>query len=114
MAERRKSDRARTFFGGMIAFNKRNSTMDCRVRDFSSTGARVHLTNTAVIPGQFDLTIARKERSFRARKVWRSVDEAGVTFLGEYNMRCAYRWIWRGVCDRAKLRKRFCANASRS
>ncbi|MGB7716287.1 MAG: PilZ domain-containing protein, partial [Pseudolabrys sp.] len=25
----------------MIAFNKRNSTMDCRVRDFSATGARV-------------------------------------------------------------------------
>jgi len=40
-------------------------------------GARVHLTNTAVIPDQFDLTVARKERSFRARMVWRSV-EAGV------------------------------------
>lgn len=85
MSERRKSDRARTFLGGTIAFNKRNSTMDCRVRDFSSTGARVHLTNAAVIPDQFDLTIARKERSFRARMVWRRVDEAGVTFLGEYN-----------------------------
>jgi hypothetical protein len=65
--ERRNSDKARTFFVGMIAFNKRNSTMDCRVRDFSSTGARVHLTNTAVIPDQFDLTIGRKERSFRAQ-----------------------------------------------
>ena len=43
MCERGKSDRARTFLGGMIAFNKRNSTMDCRVRDFSATGARVHL-----------------------------------------------------------------------
>jgi hypothetical protein len=92
MLERRKSDRARTFLGGMIAFNKCNSTMDCRVRDISSTGARDHLTNTAVIltntaviPDQFDLTIARKERSFRARMVWRSVDEAGVAFLGEYN-----------------------------
>jgi hypothetical protein len=38
----------------MIAFNKRNSTMDCRVRE-------VHLTNTAIVPDQFDLTIARKE-----------------------------------------------------
>ncbi|MGC2749064.1 MAG: hypothetical protein WA309_16620, partial [Pseudolabrys sp.] len=63
--------------GGMIAFNKRNSTVDCRVRDFSATGARVQLTN--------DLTIARKERSFRASMVWRSVNEAGVAFLGEYN-----------------------------
>ncbi|MGA7032306.1 MAG: PilZ domain-containing protein, partial [Pseudolabrys sp.] len=69
MSERGKSDRARTFLGGMIAFNKRNSTMDCRVRDFSATGARVQLTN--------DLTIARKERSFRASMVWRSVNEAG-------------------------------------
>lgn len=59
--------------------------MDCRVRDFFATGARVHLTKTAVIPDQFDLTIARKGRSFRARLVWRSVDEAGVSFLGEYN-----------------------------
>ncbi|MGA9513517.1 MAG: hypothetical protein WBV51_08100 [Pseudolabrys sp.] len=61
MSERGKSDRARTFLGGMIAFNKRNSTMDCRVRDFSATGARVQLTNTAIVPDQFDLTIARKE-----------------------------------------------------
>ena len=59
--------------------------MDCRVRDFSATGARVHLTNTAIVPDQFDLTIARKERSFRASMVWRSVNEAGVAFLGEYN-----------------------------
>lgn len=85
MSERGKSDRARTFLGGMIAFNKRNSTMDCRVRDFSATGARVQLTNTAIVPDQFDLTIARKERSFRASMVWRSVNEAGVAFLGEYN-----------------------------
>jgi hypothetical protein len=85
MLGRRKSDRARTFFGAMIAFNKRNSTIDCQVRDFSSMGARVHLTNTAVIRDQFDLTISRKVRSFRARMVWRSVDEAGVAFLGEYN-----------------------------
>ena len=83
MCERGKSDRARTFLGGMIAFNKRNSTMDCRVRDFSATGARdLPYRN---YPDQFDLTIARKERSFRASMVWRSVNEAGVAFLGEYN-----------------------------
>ncbi|MGB8125444.1 MAG: hypothetical protein WCF50_17285 [Pseudolabrys sp.] len=55
------------------------------MRDFSATGARVQLTNTAIVPDQFDLTIARKERSFRASMVWRSVNEAGVAFLGEYN-----------------------------
>jgi hypothetical protein len=85
--------------------------MDCRVRDFSSTGARVHLTNTAVIPDQFDLTIARKERSFRARMVWRSVDEAGVTFLGEYNNEMPVsldlaRRLRQSEAEKAVLRKR--------
>lgn len=28
------------------------------------------------------MTIAHKERSFRARMAWRSIDEAGVEFLG--------------------------------
>ena len=56
------------------------------MRDFSATGARVHLTNTAIVPDQFDLTIARKERSFRARMVWRRAStRPGVAFLGEYN-----------------------------
>jgi hypothetical protein len=68
MFERRKSVRSRTFLGGMIAFNKRTSTMDCRVRDFSSTGARVDLTNAAVIPDRFDLTIAR--RTVRFARAW--------------------------------------------
>lgn len=84
MAERRKSVRSRTYFGGVIAFNKRASTMNCQVRNFSSAGARVALASTTVIPDRFDLTIVRKERSFRARMVWRGADEAGVVFLSEY------------------------------
>jgi hypothetical protein len=84
MAERRKSVRWRTYLGGVIAFNKRASTMDCQVRNFSPAGARVALTNAAVIPDQFDLTIVRKECSFRARTVWRGANEAGVAFLSEY------------------------------
>jgi len=111
MFERRKSVRSRTFLGGMIAFNKRTSTMDCRVRDFSSTGARVDLTNAAVIPDRFDLTIAQKDRSFRARMVWRRVYEAGVAFLGEYNDEMPVPWdlakrLRASEAEKAALRKR--------
>ena len=88
--------------------------MDCRVRDFSATGARVQLTNTAIVPDQFDLTIARKERSFRARMVWRSVNEAGVASWANTTMKCPCRWSWPGACDKAKLRKRSCETASPS
>jgi PilZ domain len=84
MVEKRKSSRSRTYLGGVIAFNKRASTMDCHVRNFSPAGAKVALANSTVIPDQFDLTIARKERSFRVRTVWRGINEAGVVFLDEY------------------------------
>ena len=84
MGERRRSARARTFLGGVIAFNKRASTIDCEVRNLSPAGAKVVFTNTSVVPDQFDLTIARKDSAFRARMVWRGINEAGVAFLDEY------------------------------
>src|SRR5262245_66677574 len=85
MVEKRKATRSRTLLGGVITFNNRASTMDCQVRNFSAGGAKVIFTNTAVVPDQFDLQIARKERSFRAHMVWRAPNEAGVAFLNEYN-----------------------------
>ncbi|MGC1625069.1 MAG: PilZ domain-containing protein [Pseudolabrys sp.] len=88
--------------------------MDCRVRDFSATGARVHLTNTAIVPDQFDLTIARKERSFRARMVWRSSMRPGSLSWANTTKKSPCRWSWPGACDKAKLRKRSCETASPS
>ena len=84
MSERRKALRARTILGGVISFNKGRSTLDCRVRNFTAEGARIEFTNTAIIPDEFDLTIARKEATYRARTVWRSVDAAGLQFLTEH------------------------------
>jgi hypothetical protein len=85
MIERRNGVRSRTYLGGVIAYNKRKSSMDCHVRNFSPAGAKITFTNFAAIPDQFDLAITRKERSFRARMVWRGVNEAGVVFLDEYD-----------------------------
>ena len=94
MFERRKSARSRTYFGGVIAFNKRSSTMNCHVRNISPAGAKVALTNAAVIPDQFDLSIAQKARSYRARMVWRGANEAGIAFLGEYTQYLPVSMDW--------------------
>ena len=83
MQERRQEVRERTFFGGEIAFNQRASSMGCLVRNLTSQGAMLALANSAAIPDKFDLNIDRKARSFRARTVWRHVDEAGVEFVEE-------------------------------
>jgi hypothetical protein len=111
MVEKRKAARSRTLFGGVIAFNNRASTMDCQVRNLSAGGAKVIFTNTAAVPDQFDLQIARKERSFRARMVWRAPNEAGVAFLSEYNHDTPVPLEWARrlrecEAEKAALRKR--------
>ena len=111
MVEKRKAARSRTLLGGVIAFNKRASTMDCQVRNLSTGGAKVTLSNTAAVPDQFDLKIARNERSFRARMIWRAPNEAGVVFLSEYNqdVPVPLEWVNRlrdCEAEKAALRKR--------
>jgi hypothetical protein len=82
MPERRRTIRNRSFLGGVIAFDKRRSTIDCLVRNFSGDGAKVVFTNTVVVPDEFDLEVRQKERTFRARMVWRRENEAGIAFVG--------------------------------
>jgi hypothetical protein len=83
MQERRKNIRSRTYFGGVLAFNKRSSTMNCIVRNFSPEGARIAFNTAVTIPDEFDLEIRRNERAFRVRTIWRRGDEAGVAFIAE-------------------------------
>jgi PilZ domain len=80
MLDRRKIHRGRSYLGGQVVFNHRFSTMDCLVKNFSETGAKIVFTNPAAIPGEFDLVIWQKN-SRRARIVWRNETEAGVAFL---------------------------------
>ena len=78
--ERRRYPRGRSYYGGVIAFNARQSTIDCIVRNVSQAGAKIAMTGTVLLPDSFDLTIARRETSVRARLVWRNSSEAGVMF----------------------------------
>lgn len=82
MQERRKNIRSRTFLGGVIAFNRQCSSMNCVVRNLSPEGAKIVFDNTLTVPDQFDLAISRQERTMRARMIWRRANEAGLVFLG--------------------------------
>jgi hypothetical protein len=81
MEERRKTVRQRSYLGGRIAFNNRYSTMDCTVRNISAGGARVAFSDAVVLPQDVDLAINQKGLNARARVVWRSATEMGVSFL---------------------------------
>jgi hypothetical protein len=80
MIERRQNARARVIYSGVIAFNERQSTMDCVVRNFSDNGAKVEFENAALLPDEINLVIARKSRAFSAKIIWRQPHAAGVAF----------------------------------
>ena len=80
MIERRQNARARVIYSGVIAYDERRSTMDCVIRNFSEDGVKVEFDNTALLPDEIDLLIAKKSRSFNAKVVWRGEREAGLVF----------------------------------
>jgi hypothetical protein len=80
MAERRGSQRKRSFLRGCVHFNKRRNAVDCLIRDFSEAGARIIFSDTVSIPDIVDLYIPQKERTVRAHVEWRHGDEVGLAF----------------------------------
>lgn len=80
MLDRRQLPRNRVYYGGLVAFNGRNSTVDCVVRNFSLFGAKIEFECPALVPDEVDFEIERKAISCTARLVWRSRDAAGLVF----------------------------------
>jgi hypothetical protein len=79
-AEKRSAPRTRAFLKGKAIFNNRQSTLDCLVRDISATGARLEVSNAVLLPDAFDLYVAQKDATLRARITWRRDGEIGVEF----------------------------------
>ena len=80
MLERRQHPRNRVYYAGMVAFNARNSTLACVVRNFSRRGAKIEFENSAIVPDRIDFEIERRGLSCLARLVWRDHNAAGLTF----------------------------------
>ena len=80
MPDRRQSVRDKVLYGGVAEINERSSTMDCVVRNISERGACVELESAGTLPGEMNLTIARKGRSFLARLIWRQANKVGLAF----------------------------------
>ena len=80
MLDRRQSVRDKVIFGGVAQINERGSTMDCVVRNISEGGLCVEFEETAKLPEEMNLTIARKGRSFLARMIWRHANKVGLAF----------------------------------
>ncbi|HEV2571819.1 MAG TPA: PilZ domain-containing protein [Beijerinckiaceae bacterium] len=80
MGDRRQQQRRRTYLRGLIAFNERNSTMECLVRDLSHNGALIAMANTSNLPGTFEIAIHKQGESRPAQMVWLNETRAGIKF----------------------------------
>ncbi|ODT47559.1 PilZ domain-containing protein [Devosia sp. 63-57] len=79
MEERSRATRHRTLKGGKIVFNNGFSTINCTMRNFSETGAKLVVTSVVGIPDNFELTMD-DGRHFSCAIVWRTATELGVAF----------------------------------
>jgi hypothetical protein len=106
MIDRRQSARARVIYSGVIAYDERRSTMNCVVRNFSEEGVKVEFDNTALLPDEIDLLIAKKSRAFNAKIVWRSDREAGLAFRSNgANLPIPLDWARRFRASESERRK---------
>ena len=105
MIERRQSARARVIYSGVIAYDDRHSTMDCVVRNFSEDGVKVEFDNTALLPDELDLLIAKKSRAFDAKIVWRGDRQAGLAFRSNANHPIPLDWARRLRASESERRK---------
>jgi len=80
MQDRRRIARNRVYYGGQLAFNARNSTLSCIVRNFNAHGARVEFDAAAFIPDRVDFSVARRGLCCLARLIWCDHDAAGLAF----------------------------------
>ncbi|MCC0005199.1 MAG: PilZ domain-containing protein [Methylobacteriaceae bacterium] len=80
ISERRAEKRLRTYLGGQVVFNRRQSIYDCLIRNLSEGGARLVFAQPAMIPGAFELVINRGGESRWAEIRWRTRLAAGVSF----------------------------------
>jgi hypothetical protein len=82
--ERRTLLRQRSFLQGRLYFNNRRSSLDCLVRDISSHGAKLKVSDSIAIPEFVELHIPNKDETYRAKVQWRTGFEIGVTFENEH------------------------------
>jgi hypothetical protein len=78
--ENRKSERHSQFLRGFIRLPS-NGTIDCIVRDISETGAKLRFKSAPPMMDSLELHIPSKEQIARAKLIWSSGCEVGISLV---------------------------------
>ena len=80
MNDKRSTQRLRSFLKGRILFNGGQNSLDCLIRDMSSTGARLELSTSVTLPDRFDLYLPHRDETCKVHSQWRRGNQLGVAF----------------------------------
>ena len=83
--DRRTMMRQRVLKGGTITFAGRHSTLQCVVRELSSSGARLQVENVSDVPDTFELIVEMDGTEFQCKVTRRQDNNVGVSFLAAPN-----------------------------
>ena len=72
--------RQRTFLKGTLFYDNRRGSIECVVRDMSTSGARLAFDHPANVPDNVELFIPNKNQTLRARVQRRGPNEIGIAF----------------------------------
>jgi len=79
-SNRREQFRRTVIKGARIIFNERQSTLSCRVRDMTDSGARLDLSAQQLLPHEFELQVSGSPVR-RCGLRWANGNLVGVSFL---------------------------------
>lgn len=85
----RNAQRSRTLLRGRIEFNDGSSSLDCLIRDFSDTGARIDVSEAVTLPLAFRIYVPKHDRRYQAQLRWHRNGQAGVEFAGAHQSAAA-------------------------
>jgi hypothetical protein len=76
---KRTAERRRSFKGAQISFGGLTAAIDCVVRNYSETGARLMVESQLGVPDRFEL-VREGAPKRKCHVVWRQGSELGVVF----------------------------------
>jgi len=85
-AEHRRSQRRRVLLSGRLVHSINEMTVDCSIRDVSSTGARLRLPQATLLAEPLFLIDLTHGLAFKARVAWRKENGAGLSFIEYFDL----------------------------
>jgi len=81
VVDRRAARRKRTLLGGIVSYNNGANSLNCTVRDYTETGARIFVAADANLPDNLFLILVRHRVAHQAEVMWYGQQEAGLKFI---------------------------------